>query len=194
MKKVSFLLAILFCALMVKAQRWSDYQLEAANTAADISYLTYEEKEAIKYINLARMYPSQFAENEVRNYRMPNGYVEVSRSYLNSLITDLNRMNPVGALNFDANMYQYAKCFAKESGINGIVGHQRSSCSKGNFAENCSYGMQTGRDIAMQWLIDDGIESLGHRINCLNGSYTKIGLSIHPHTIYNVCAVADMIW
>lgn len=194
MKKILFLLIGLFGIQFAHAQRWSEYQLEQANTASNISYLTYQEKEAIKYINLARLYPSQFADNEVRNYEMPSGYVAVTQSYKNSLYRDLKSMKPVNALYFDETMYQYAKCFAKESGERGITGHTRSVCEKGNFAEVCSYGMQTGRDIAMQWLIDDGVESLGHRINCLNGSYTKIGLSIHPHTVYKICAVADMIW
>jgi uncharacterized protein YkwD len=46
----------------------------------------------------------------------------------------------------------------------------------------------------MQFLIDHNVSGLGHRKNCLNVKYTKIGVSVHPHTKYDVCAVVDMIW
>lgn len=194
MKKVVILLLAFCSSSHLLAQSWTPEQLEKANTAKDISYLTVEEKESIKYLNLARLYPAQFASEEVSNYKMPQGMIEVSSTYKNSLIKHLRKMTPVGAFVFDETLYKSAKCFAKESGESGYVGHERKICTLGNFAECCSYGMHKGRDIAMQWLIDDNIPSLGHRINCLNGSYTKIGLSIYPHTKYQVCAVADMIW
>jgi uncharacterized protein YkwD len=194
MKKILILFLAILGSANLFAQNWTTEQLENANTAKDITYLTKEEKEAIKYLNLARLYPSQFANEEVSNYIMPEGLAQVGSYYKNSLIKHLKKMKPVGVFNFDVSLYRSAKCFSKESGESGYVGHERKICPKGNFAECCSYGMHTGRDIAMQWLIDDNIPSLGHRINCLNASYTKIGLSIYPHIKYQVCAVADMVW
>ncbi|MEO9210597.1 MAG: CAP domain-containing protein [Ginsengibacter sp.] len=194
MKKILILFFAIFGSANLFAQSWTTEQLEKANTASEISYLTLEEKEAIKYLNLARLYPVQFANEEVSNYKMPEGIVQVGAFYKNSLIKHLKKMEPVVVFTFDDGLYKSAKCFAKESGESGYVGHERKICPKGNFAECASYGMHKGRDIAMQWLIDDNIPDFGHRINCLNGSYTKIGLSIYPHTIYQVCAVADMVW
>ena len=44
----------------VSAQTWTSAQLEKANTAKDIALLTPDEKEAILYINLCRLYPQDF--------------------------------------------------------------------------------------------------------------------------------------
>jgi len=187
------LLVISFCAA---AQSWTAEQKAAASTAANADYLTQAEKDAIMYINLARLYPQDFARIELPNYGGPakyGGYVKNS-SYKQSLIQHLQGMTPVPALVFDPVLYENAKCFAREQGLDGSTGHTRKSCPKGNYAENCSYGMDTGLDIALQWLIDHDVPSLGHRVNSLNKSYTKIGLSIHSHTVYGSCAVAEIIW
>ncbi len=175
---------------------WTQQQIESANTATALSFLTKEEKETILYVNLARLYPKKFASIEVKDYTggARLGYFAKNSTYKSSLIIALNSMKSMSALVFDSAAYQNAKCFAIESGENGIFGHTRINCPKGNFAECCSYGMDNGLEIALQWLIDDKVPSLGHRINCLNPEYTKIGVSVHSHTTYRICAVADMIW
>ncbi len=169
-------------------QDWTDEQLDKAATAADISILSEDEQTAIMYINLARMYPKDFARIELDNL---SDIVIKKPEYLNSLKTTLNDMVPMGALYFDNSVYEYARCFAKESGSRGTVGHTRKRCPKDIYAECCSYGVKAGWDIALQWLIDDGVKNLGHRKNCLEKGFTKIGLSIQPHKKYDVCAVAD---
>ncbi|MFN8206184.1 MAG: CAP domain-containing protein [Bacteroidales bacterium] len=180
----------------IVAQQWSSEQLKSANTTAAISYLSQVEKEAILYINLARLYPQQFRKIEIEGYYGPEKYGDYLKEsdYLKSLIHQLDTMKAVGVLVFAEALYENAKCFAAESGDAGIVGHTRIKCPKGNYAECCSYGMETGKDIALQWLIDHDVPSLGHRVNCLNPSYTKIGLSVHTHKQYGMCAVADLIW
>jgi uncharacterized protein YkwD len=72
------------------------------------------------------------------------------------------------------------------------MGHKRKKCDAGNYAECCAYDMATGKHIAMQLLIDHGVPSLGHRINCLNPEYSKVGISVADHAKANVCAVLDM--
>jgi hypothetical protein len=178
------------------AQGWTPEQRAAAATASEATHLTQAERDAIMYINLARLYPRDFARIELPNYGGPakyGGYV-LNSGYKQSLIAHLNSMEPVHALKFDEELYQNAKCFAREQGLDGSTGHTRKQCPKGNYAENCSYGMDTGLDIALQWLIDHDVPSLGHRVNCLNKAYSKIGLSIHSHTVYGSCAVAEIIW
>ena len=191
------LLLLMFVPMIGFGQNsWSSSQIKKASNANHINYLTDIEKEAITYINLARLFPKDFVQNELIYYSGPEGYGNYleNSSYKRSLISHLERMRPVKALYFDASLYQNAKCFAKESGIKGIIGHTRETCPKENYAENCSYGMHNGKDIAMQWLIDHDVASLGHRINCLNGSYNKIGLSVHYHKKWETCAVAEIIW
>lgn len=196
MKKLSLIFTLLFSSVLVIAQTWSATQLEKANTAKDIVFLTSVEKEAIKYINLARLYPQEFAKNELAGYYGTVKYGDYLKNspYITSLLNDLAKAVPSEALIFDQAAYDNAKCFAIEQGLAGTEGHTRINCSKGNYAECCSYGMETGKDIVMQWLIDHNVSSLGHRINCLNKSYKKIGLSVQYHKRWGKVAVADMIW
>jgi hypothetical protein len=44
----------------VNAQQWSATQLAKANTAKKVKELTFEEKQTIMYLNLARMYPKDY--------------------------------------------------------------------------------------------------------------------------------------
>jgi uncharacterized protein YkwD len=176
------------------AQSWTAEQLSKAATAKDIEYLTQAEKDAIMYINLARMFPKEFVKFELENYQAPikfGTYLKNS-SYKKSLITELNKQKSMAALTFENVLYEDAKCFATEMGDRGEIGHARIKCKASNYAECCSYGMETGKDIAMQWLIDHDVQGVGHRRNCLEPTYTKIGLAIHTHKKWQVCAVAEM--
>jgi len=192
--RLKILFICLICCYHISlAQTWTKEQLAKANTAGQITYLSVIEKEAIMYINLARLYPKEFMKYEALKYNGTVKYGDYLKDskYKKSLLATLNTMPPVAELKFDKILYENAKCFAKESGELGIEGHKRIKCAKGNYAECCSYGMETGKDIAMQWLIDDGIASLGHRKNCLEKRYTKIGLSSAKHKKWDTCAVAE---
>jgi uncharacterized protein YkwD len=171
------------------SQNWSQEQLNAANTAKAANYLTQVEKDVVLYLNLARLYPQQFVTIELKNLLSNRNLTRYQRS----LIADLNKRSSAPALQADAQLFEYANCFAKESGEKGIVGHKRVNCSKipGAYAECCSYGMETGKSIVLQWLVDQDVPSLGHRINCLNAEYQKIGIKVHPHKVWTKCAVAD---
>ncbi|MEO7523834.1 MAG: CAP domain-containing protein [Ferruginibacter sp.] len=188
MKKIPLSLFILFVHITGFSQDWSEDQLTKANTAADIQFLSADEQEAIMYVNLARLFPQDFVNIELEDV----ADLDVANpAYTRSLIARLNKALPVSPLYFDQTLYDIAKCFAKESGKKGTVGHTRKNCPKGYAAECCSYGMKAGWDIALQWLIDDGVKGNGHRVICLDESYTKIGLSTYPHKKYGICAVAD---
>lgn len=178
----------LFCQQAL-TQSWTAQQLTQANTCQNVAKLSTIEKEAIMYINLARLYPKDFLKIEVQKVLPKYGD---NSDYEASLIEELSTRSPVGALVFDEAMYELAKCFAIESGEKGIVGHDRVQCKEGYAAECCTYGYETGIKICLSWLIDEGIPSLGHREACLNGNYTKIGLSYYSkHPKYGNCTVAD---
>jgi len=199
MKKIITLSCIILFLIkfsLFNAQNWTNTQILEANTAKDIEYLTKVEKECVMYINLCRLYPKEFLKHELLNYYGPKKYRDYLKDskYRKSLINLLNTMKPINALFFDIEAYNNAKCFAKELGEAGIRGHTRINCIKGNYAECCSYGMHTSKDIVMQLLIDHNVPSLGHRMICLNKKYTKIGVSVHPHIKSDVCAVIDIIW
>ncbi|MET0394207.1 MAG: CAP domain-containing protein [Chitinophagaceae bacterium] len=189
-------LLVLLAPLLSGAQGWADAEWQAANTARDISGLTDAEKETILYLNLCRLYPQKFADLEVKNYTPPAEYGDYldKSPYKKSLLKDLASRRPVQALVFDTALYQNATCFAAELGNSGRTGHARTTCPKGNYAECLSYGMHTGKDIALQWLIDHEVASLGHRKICLDPAYHKIAVSTHAHKQWKVCAVAEIIW
>ncbi len=180
-------IATIICSTSVLAQTWTTRQLNIANTARNIKYLTQAEKDAIMYINLARLYPFWFNVYELKNYEA----VAKNSTYKTSLMYALFSLKPMHALYFDKELYEDAKCYAKESGDLGITGHDRKICEKSNYSECCDYGNSTGLGIAISWLIDQDVPSLGHRLCCLDHKNKKIGLSVHPHKTYGICAVAE---
>ena len=192
--KIIFLFTLLFCChFFAISQNWTSEELQKANTAVNISSISSEEKEVIKYLNLARLYPHKFAIIEVKDYLGPLKYGDYLKTsaYKQSLLVELQNRTPVGLLYFDESMFLLASCFAKESGEAGLVGHNRISCLEGFEGECCSYGHNVGKDIAIRLLIDHDVPSLGHREICLDESYDKVGASIKPHKTYGSCCVVD---
>lgn len=188
------MLVLVAAGFTAAAQNWSNEQLMKANTVREVQELAPEEKLAVLYLNLARMYPKEFVAKELDDYYGPKNsgdYLKYS-AYKKTLVAMMDKMEPMEPLSFDNALFENVVCFAKEQGESGATGHDRVSCpAMAGAAECASYGMETGRDIAMQWLIDDKVESLGHRKACLQKSYSKVGISMNAHKLYRYCAVAD---
>ena len=178
-----------------QAQGWTIDQLALANTAASANYMTPQEKEAVLYINLCRLYPQEFLALEVIPYTInpdfPQAYHKEFVRYKLSLVRDLESRKPVGVLQVNRTLFQDAKCYATEISTQHRSGHQRIDCKEHHYAECISYGQESGKDIAMQWLLDVGVASLGHRHCCLDKDYTAIGLRAETHFRYDTCAVAE---
>src|ERR1043165_10193392 len=96
MKILSFFLFSFFLAIACCGQSWTKQQLDVANTAKNSIYLTAEEKEAIQYINLARLYPQLFVKNELQ--KLPPAETDVEKTYRQSLLSDLQKRKPPQAL------------------------------------------------------------------------------------------------
>lgn len=172
---------------------WTEDEVRAANTVGSATYMSQLERDVMICINLARLYPRKFAQIEVAPY----GKQMTSPSfpqYKQSLMQTLQTMEPVSAIVPAYEYYLSAYCWAEESGRLGIIGHARVECEKVNVAECCSYGVCTPMDITLQWLIDDNVASLGHRINCLSPRYTQGGVAHMPHKVWKYCTVLDIIW
>ena len=180
-----FLSFFLF-ATTVYGQTWTAEELAAANTFETVTDLSAAEKETFQYLNLARMYPAKYAKIELVNED------KTSDNY-KSLIKTLNAMVPVSALTFDKKAFESATCFAKEQGATTEIGHVRKNCKSYFFGECCSYGMSTGKNIIVQLLIDEGVESLGHRKICLSSRYSSVGIAFNTHKGYGFCCVLDFI-
>lgn len=195
-KLLSFLLVFIF--LYAQSQispEWKDKEIKNANTVADVSYFNANEKEAVIVLNLARLYPKKFVQIEVKDYlglvELYGDHLSKSR-YKSSLIRTMSVMKPIQKLYPDSTLNKFAECFAKETSENGIVGHKRINCEDGYFAECCSYGMFTGKQIILQLLIDHDVSSLGHRKICLGKEYQYIGISESSHDKYSTCCVIDI--
>lgn len=173
---------------------WTADEINSANTAQNANFLTQEEKNVILYINLARLFPKKYAEQEVVNAKGLEDYIKehATSDYAKTLVQTLKTMKPLPAYQVSRPMYDFAKCFATESGKYGTTGHDRKTCKGGKFAENCSYGPNTGREIVLLWLIDKGIANLAHRKNCLDAEHTAAGCSIQPHKKMRYCCVIDI--
>ncbi len=175
-------------------EKWTAEELAAANTAKNATFLTEQEQQIIFYINLARINPKLFGETYAKQYIDTAGK---KGTYVSTLLSTLKKMKPVAALQPDSLLASTAAAHAIDSGKKGKTGHDGSDARRKKAAafdewgENCSYGQATPLGIAMQWLIDDGVSSLGHRVNCLAAKYKYIGTSIQAHKKYNWNCVAN---
>lgn len=192
--KYIVILVTLFCwHNCLKAQQWTALQLKEANTAADEYILTDTERAVIKYINLCRLYPVAFAELELKDYKgLPNIEDNNFAAYKETLVKELATKQPVAALQFDELVYDDAKCYGNEISKNKRKPHERIDCIKRNYAECIYYGSGEAKHIAMQWLIDSGVTSLGHRKTCLSPLYRKAGIKVNTHFEYGHCAVLEL--
>jgi uncharacterized protein YkwD len=160
-----------------------------------------QEKEVLELLNAVRTNPKKFAEMHALPYIKENG-LEKNR-YAKSLLQDLKQTKPMGALQVADALTKVARYHAKDMGTTGSIGHESTdgtpfhirvrtqSKAMGLIAENCAYGQTSALDFVMQLLIDDGIESLGHRKNILEPKYQWIGIAIEPHKTYRTNCVMD---
>jgi hypothetical protein len=196
--KTALFIIILFILISPQyyfSQTWSEHELAKANTCILIDDLSDIEKEAILYINLARLFPIKFAKIELLEYFGPEkygGYL-IDSPYKESLLSDLKTTKPMNALIYNKELRELAICFALEQGASGYMGHNRKKCTGFYNAECIAYDMETGKDIAMQLLIDHEVPSLGHREACLDRDLTKIGIGFSPHKKASFCAVLDFL-
>ena len=177
------------------SQTWSEQELAKANTCILIDDLSEIEKEAILYINLARLFPLKFEKIEVLTYFGPEkygAYLEDS-PYKESLSSDLKTIKPMNALIYNEELRELAICFALEQGASGYMGHDRKKCEGFYNAECIAYDMETGKDIAMQLMVDHEVPSLGHRQACLDSELTKVGIGFSTHKKVSFCAVLDFL-
>lgn len=174
---------------------WTTQELSQANTVSSVNYLNGVEKEVVIVLNLARLFPKRFVELELHSYNGTKKYGDylLHSPYKKSLIEAMNNMAPLPAVQPSPELTSFAQCFAKESGITGKTGHDRRQCKGGYFAECCSYGMSTGKDIVMQLLIDHNVTSLGHRKICFTQSYLSVGVGFYTHSNSEYCCVIDII-
>lgn len=193
---IIFALTSVFISAQQEQLKWTSEEINLAKTADTCSYLTANEKDAIMYLNLARMYPQKFKEIELKGYFGTKKYGDYLKGspWITSLEATLDTISSANPLVPDTALFFHAKCFSAEMGEAGTTGHERVNCPRNNkYGECSSFGMDNGKDIIMQMLIDHNITGLGHRLQCLDPANQRIGLSIHSHTEWGECCVINFI-
>lgn len=178
-------------------QAWDADVVRSLNTAAEIKYLTEEEKKVILFMNMARHDGPLFSESFLLTYIQENRLE--NSSYIRSLHRDLKKTLDLVPLKPEEDLTAVAQEHAQSSGKKGITGHgsfkKRFEPLMGkpyqHVGENCSYGYERAIDIVVSLLIDEGIKSLGHRNNILSPDFNSIGVAIRPHKNYRVNCVMD---
>jgi uncharacterized protein YkwD len=170
--------------------------LDNANpdTARNVSYLSDLEKDIILEMNLVRSDPKKYAEL----------YINPSLgAYAKECYEELRNAESRPVLFPKKGLSQAAKDHVANTGPKGIVGHDGADGSSmssrinrygtwgAGASENISYGYNTAREIVLQLLIDDGVESRGHRRNIMNKSSRYVGVAVGAHSIYRYMCVQD---
>jgi hypothetical protein len=181
---------------------------EKANTAVKADYLSADEKEVFRYLNLARIDGARFYESFINTYIENNNavytpYISKSNKYLSSLKKDLAKIHNLPLIMPDERIFKASEFHANDMGTAGKTGHSSSDGTgfpdrmikflgtKYYLSENCCYGPDKGIDIVCRLLLDNGVPSLGHRKNILNPDQKSAGVSIRPHKEYEFNCVID---
>ncbi len=166
-----------------------------------VSFAQDQEQEVLELLNAVRTNPKEFANTHAQPYIKENELEE--NRFAKSLLKDLKQTQPMGALQLTKVLTDVARYHANDMGTTGKTGHESTdgtpfhirvrtqSKAQGMIAENCAYGQTSALDFVMQLLIDDGVESLGHRKNILEPKYQWIGIAIEPHKTYRTNCVMD---
>ena len=185
--------------LAMYSNAWNDSKYSKCNTAANVPYMSNDEKEVIYILNLIRTNPVLFSNTVLKKYPSISGkgYLAKDEFYYLSLIKTLNKMEPLNLLEPDKAGFESAQCHALSSGAAGYAGHKRinGNCEKKKSynGECCDYGNSNPLEIVLSLIIDEGVPSLGHR-HLILSRYNKVGVSIKPHKKYGTNAVIDFLY
>lgn len=212
------LLSFSYAAAQSSSMRWSEDELDRADTARDVTYLNSEEKKLIFYMNLARIDGEKFFNTyfqdftqvynlEMKQYR---NYEElkVNRKdkYYRGLEKDLKGVKNLPLFEPDETLTWVAQQHAKDLRKSNTAGHQ-SSDGRSLFdrikpyyptramGENLAFGFSKGLANICMLLLDKNVSDLGHRKTIL-GTTNKlryVGVTIDKHPEYRYVAVMDFI-
>jgi len=217
-KLFSPILLFLFFVESVNAQKWTDAEFHRANTAANATYLTNEEKNVVMYMNLIRIdgekFYYTFLEDYINNYnakvKQYRNYNELriarNNSYYTSLLKHLKGIKNLPVFYPNHKLTALSRSHAQDLNRNNLDTHESSNGNTFSkrlskyfpnkaMSENIDFGFSNSLDIVCHLLLDCGVPSLGHRFNLLDQKIklNTVGVSIQPHPSYSWCAVIDFV-
>ena len=175
---------------------WTTEEIDKANTAANLKLLEQTERDIVLYINLARLDGEKFWQT------LGEKSARGSDEYVSTLKETLATTKNLQMLIPDANLIAAATAHATDLSVTNTFSHESSDgtsfsariykyYSGGGIGETISAGWNDALDIVMQLLVDDGVESLGHRKILLSKEYVAIGVKVETHKQWNYVAVLD---
>jgi|ERR1035437_6785334 hypothetical protein len=189
MKKLVFLFFLTTTTVVAQdLSKWSKKELELANTAKDSNYLNNNEKETIFFINLCRLNPTLFLETICKPYidsvGIKGAHSRNYRSYVNSLYRDLTTCKKLTVVVPSMIINSITKEHCRYMIKNKQISHDSvySRVRKINLlyffnSEDCAYGYNTPLSLVIGYLIDDGVNDVGHRKSLIDKNNIIVGLS-----------------
>ena len=189
------------------ADKWD---IPTLDTARNADYLSEVEKDVVLEMNKARTNPSLYAELYITprikkfNGKTYNGklltqegatVVEECAKYM-AKAKALPLLKAEKGLSLAAQKHSSTQGETSQTGHTGVDGSTPFT-RIGKFGtykaagENIAYGTNTGRDIVVGLLIDDGVANRGHRKNIMNGQFdaTGVGYTKKHKTYGSVCVI-----
>ena len=217
-KQVLTAILIFSSAILAQAQSWTDTEYQQANTAANVTYLSNEEKNIVLYMNLARIDGEKFYytvledyinnyNSKVRKFRNYNDLkISKNNPYYLSLLTHLRGIKNLPMFYPEDKLSFVSRNHAIDLNRNNLDTHESSNGDKFSkriskyypnrtMSENIDFGNANGLDIVCHLLLDCGVPSLGHRFTILDqkNKMNIVGVSIQRHPSYSWCAVIDYV-
>ena len=185
----------------------------------EAGYLSQLERDVLLHLNLARSDPKRYAATyleprralfEGKIYRDPfkapgTGVqtaegaraVELAVQAMQST-PSMSPLVPSQALTGAAGEHAADQSRTGETGHTGSDGSipvsraERQGLRERAIGEVIAYGPVSGRDVVGGLLIDDGVQSRGHRVNILNPRFQLVGIDVAPHPQYGHVVVVDL--
>lgn len=187
--------------------------------AEDLSYLSVLEKNIILHLNMARTDPHRYSQEFISprsafyNNKMylepggPENFIGLKTQEGVSAVYEaakiMNSTKPIGPLKANEILTLAAQDHATDQSKYGGIGHlshngstlqnrvERHGKWQRTIGENIIYGANSGREVVVELLIDDGVKSRGHRTNILQNNYKVVGVACDKHPSYGSVCVMD---
>lgn len=185
---------------------WNIAELDLGRNAKGVSDL---EADVILELNKARANPAKYAElyikPRIKNFKgkIYNGNLitREGSSVVQECVRVMSSTPKLSPLSVDNELTEFAKYHTEKQSKTVLVGHNKPGKSfkkrskflvkKGLMVgENISYGDNSGREIVISLLIDDGVSGRGHRKNIFTEGYTHVGASYGDHKLFrHMCTI-----
>lgn len=218
--KLIYLFLFSFFSLFIPGanaqSKWTEEELNRANTAKNTTYLSTEEKNIIFFMNLVRIdgnrffntYFQEFVQSHNLKMQAFRNYNELKvdrqDKYYRGLEIDLKLIKGLSLFYPDELLTYGADQHGIEMNRYNLAGHNSKDGRNAqdrigkyypnrSLAENLAFGFAKGLDNVCLLLLDKGVADLGHRKNILNNTLglNIVGVSIQPHPTYRYSATID---